>query len=61
MRDPERIPEFLEELGKVWKLFPDWRFGQLMANLIGHHVDPFYIEDDKLLERIKTSVVHPEP
>ena len=33
MRDIDRIDKFLEEIGKIWKDFPDWRFGQLIENL----------------------------
>lgn len=45
MRDPKRIKPFLEWLGEIWEReCPDWRFGQLMSNVLG--VDPFYIEDE---------------
>ncbi len=50
MRDPNRIDEFMDELKKLWKKCPDWRFGQLVVNALG--VDPFYIEDDISLARI---------
>lgn len=51
MRDPKRIHEFLSELESVWSQVPDWRFGQLVVNVLG--IDPFYIEDDKALEKFK--------
>lgn len=30
MRNPERIDPFLEKVGKLWKKYPDFRFGQLI-------------------------------
>ena len=54
MRDPNRIDYFLKRLGECWKKVPDWRFGQLIENLkryIGVD-DLFYIEDDKMIEKI---------
>ncbi len=51
MREPERIDEFCEELAKQWHKVPDWRFGQLVVNVLG--IDPFYVEDETALERIK--------
>ena len=32
--------------------FPDWRFGQLMVNLMSAFGDPFYWEEDKFLEKL---------
>lgn len=56
MRNPDRISETLKELEKFWKQVPDWRLGQVISNfsyeLTGNN-DPFYLEDDKLLELIK--------
>ena len=57
MRNPERIPEVLKELEEFWKQNPDWRLGQVIANfsyeLMGNN-DPFYMEDDKLLELLQS-------
>lgn len=51
MRDPARIDRFCQRLAELWKKVPDWRFGQLISNVLGaFSKDPFYIEDDKLLE-----------
>lgn len=44
MRDPKRIEAYLEKVKKVWMEYPDWRFGQLVVNILG--ADPFYIEDE---------------
>lgn len=32
MRNPDRIDEVLEELGKVWRANPDMRLSQLVFN-----------------------------
>ena len=54
MRDPDRIEPFLNELGEIWKTkCPDWRFGQFIYNVVLDTGDPFYLEDDKMLERIR--------
>lgn len=51
MRDINRIDPFLERLGKVWKQVPDWRFGQLMCNVLNSmNKDPFFPEDDEMIE-----------
>lgn len=43
------------ELAKIWKEnCPDWRFGQLMSNVLNSfEIDPFFIEEDNMLERFK--------
>ena len=54
MRDSNRISEVLSMLRQGWEKVPDWRFGQLIENLkryIGVD-DLFYIEDDKMIEKI---------
>ena len=54
MRDPNRIPKVLAILQQGWEKVPDWRLGQLIENLkryIGVN-DLFYIEDDKMIEKI---------
>lgn len=55
MRKKERIKEFLNELGDIWeKECPDWRFGQLMMNVLGSlERDPFFYEEDEMLEEFK--------
>ena len=56
MRNPDRIPEVLKELEKLWEQVPDWRLGQVISNfsyeLMGNN-DPFYMEDKDLLELLK--------
>lgn len=58
MRDPERIPEFLDELRELWERHSDWRFGQLIFNAFDGIWDTreprwFYIEDDDALDIIQ--------
>lgn len=49
MRDPKRIREFCNNFADIWESqCPDWRFGQLMVNVLTF--DPFYLEDDKMIE-----------
>lgn len=54
MRDPDRIDKFLRGLSECWKKVPDWRFGQLMVNVLGNMQatgrDPFFPEDDETLK-----------
>lgn len=50
MRNPNRIDTFCTQLAEVWHKVPDWRFGQLMINVLSeymnqNHMDAFYTED----------------
>lgn len=55
MRDPNRIYKFCIKLAEVWSKVPDWRFGQLIANLTCDMTpqEIFYAEDDKMLKLIE--------
>lgn len=56
MRNPNRIPEVLKELEEFWKQVPDWRLGQVISNFsyeLMESNDPFYMEDEDLLEMLK--------
>ena len=58
MRDPNRLDIFYNELKKIHKYVPDWRFGQLIINFFSWYYnkykgDFFYIEDDKILKVIE--------
>ena len=60
MRDTKRIIPFLLEFIKLWEKCPDMRFGQLVMNIqatIDRNSDPFYTEDDVMLEAIKSYTV----
>lgn len=61
-RDPQRIPDVLHLIEKVWQKHPDLRLGQLLLN----HIDPvspcpelYYLEDDELLRRL--GIKNPPP
>lgn len=49
-RDINRIEPFLKRLEIVWKKHPDWRFGQLLENTLIYTGDPFYIEDEEMIQ-----------
>lgn len=54
MRDPKRIDRFCARFAAMWKKVPDWRFGQLISNLLGEYVsrthrDIFFPEDEELI------------
>lgn len=54
MRDPQRIDPMMSEMATLWKeKAPDLRFGQLMSNFFLIIGDPFYCEDDDLLEMFR--------
>lgn len=53
MRDPNRIDKYCDELKAIWHSVPDWRFGQLMSNMLGQFVadtgqDIFFPEDHEM-------------
>ena len=53
MRNPARIDVFCAHLAKLWKSnCPDWRFGQLVTNLM-RTKDIFYLEEDEMLDYIE--------
>lgn len=58
MRDKRRISKFCNELSTIWASnAPDWRFGQLMMNVLVEMVsdgkDPFFPEEDEMIEYFK--------
>lgn len=49
-RNPDRIPIVLAAVATAWMKHPDLRLGQLIVNAtLG---DPFYVEDDALVEKL---------
>ena len=59
MRDIKRIRKFCNELADIWESkCPDWRFGQLVLNVMNSDemddVVPFFVEDDKMIEYIRS-------
>ena len=59
-RDPGRIPEVLSWLAIYWKRHPDMRLGQIVGNMAANYDrdDPYYLEDDDLLESMKREVLN---
>ena len=53
MRDTERIAPLLGDLHILWRRYPDLRLGQLVAALTPRNLDPFYVEDDAIHDRVK--------
>lgn len=59
MRDANRLYKFYDELRDIhMKHFPDWRFGQMINNILGwwtnkHGRDIFFSEEDEMLEIFK--------
>lgn len=56
MRDPARIYKFCNELAECWSKVPDWRFGQLLCNVLGAEMpgkDLFFPEDDEMIGYFK--------
>ena len=58
MRDINRIRPLLNKLEFLWKLYPDWRFGQLVFNISRqlNTNDIFFPEDNKWEEVIDTMI-----
>jgi len=54
MRDPKRIDKIIKKLQELWKRHPDWRFTQLLLNIVEIKSPAlFYMEDEQLLEKIE--------
>lgn len=66
MRNPDRIHVFCDRLAGIWEQVPDWRFGQLMSNMLGAYVgktgrDIFYPEDDEMLAFFEKYIAENSP
>lgn len=53
MRDPNRIDGYCDRMKAIWGKVPDWRFGQMMMNIMCDYLsetsrDVFYLEDEEL-------------
>ena len=54
MRDPKRITSILATIREIWEQYPDMRLGQLLLNACPElENNPFYIEDDIVLEGLR--------
>lgn len=57
MRDPNRIDKFLTKFGEYWKQVPDWRFGQVVENVMRNTsstTQTFFIEDEDFIKNMKS-------
>ena len=55
MRDPNRLQPLYNEICRIHKEnCPDWRFGQLIINILSENGDIFYVEDDEIIEKIES-------
>lgn len=52
MRDPKRIERIIGRIRDIWLTQPDTRLTQLIMNALNINQDPYYVEDDKLEERL---------
>lgn len=51
MRDQNRIYDFCTKLAAFWSEVPDWRFGQLICNVLGTSKrDPFFLEENEMMK-----------
>lgn len=46
----------IDKLQRLWHRSPDLRLGQLVCNLTPASVDPYFIEDDKMLDALRHEV-----
>lgn len=56
MRDPARIPVLLDLLSQYWATCPDMRLGQLVFAMTPPGRDPFNLEDDALIARLRQAI-----
>ena len=53
MRDPNRIYDFCDQLAEIWtNNCPDWRFTQLMSNILDGR-DLFYMEENDFMKEVE--------
>lgn len=52
MRDPKRIDDIMKRLKKLWKVFPDLRLGQLLANCLNYQ-QLYYLEDEDVMKAVE--------
>jgi len=50
MRDPKRIKPILKVIEEIWEKNPDLRLTQLLMDALNMNIDPYFIEDDTLLD-----------
>ena len=61
MRDKKRINRILDKIKKIWDVYPEQRFFQLLFNYtslgtrtepLGTIQDPFYYDDDRIEQEL---------
>lgn len=61
MRDPDRIPQVLKAIEKIWRVYPDMRLGQLVSNLAAWAEEEVWdIEEDVLVAEVERHLRHRE-
>jgi hypothetical protein len=61
MNNQERV-ELLATIAELWKKYPDWRFGQLVANVAGWtDQEIWHVEDEQLLEAVRSHLYEISP
>jgi hypothetical protein len=54
MRDQNRIPKVLRAIEKIWRRYPDWRLGQLVANIAEWADESIWdLEEEELVAEIE--------
>lgn len=61
MNNEERA-DLLAVIGELGRRYPDWRLGQLIANIAGWTDREIWdVEDEQLLEAARSHLQQPEP
>lgn len=58
MRSEEYINDFLSEVGKIWKKYPNIPLGQLLFNANGHYL--VFAEDEDLIKGLERRYIPKE-
>lgn len=53
MRDPNRIPNYMNKLASLWAKYPDLRFNQMIVNFLScQGSDMYYVEDEEFFRKL---------
>lgn len=50
MRDTKRIDRVLDKVSKLWHVYPDMRFGQLLENYVFEDKETMFFDEDDISE-----------
>lgn len=50
MRNTERIDRVLDKVSKLWHIYPDMRFGQLLENYVFEDKENMFFDEDDVSE-----------